>query len=160
MKIGQGGYGYVYRAWDSIAEKTVAIKIVNLEDAGDEIEDVHQEIAVMSGISCPQLTKYYSSYVVGPNLWIVMEYLEAGSLAELMKEFGPLDEQSIKYVVRELLLALEYLHSERKIHRDVKAGNLLLSSTGAIKLADFGVTGQLTDSMDKRKSRVGTPFWM
>jgi serine/threonine-protein kinase 24/25/MST4 len=94
------------------------------------------------------------------SLWIVMEFLEAGSLSEIMKEYGPLDEPSISYVLCELLHALTYLHSERKIHRDVKAANLLLSSEGCVKLGDFGVTGQLTDSMDKRRTRVGTPFWM
>ena len=94
---------------------------------GDELEEVNQEIAVMSNVHCPQLIKYHASHVVDAHLWIVMEYLEAGSLAEVIKETGPLTEDSIAYVVRQLLLALAYLHGERKIHRDIKAGNLLLA---------------------------------
>ena len=127
---------------------------------GDELEEVNQEIAVMSNVHCPQLIKYHASHVVDAHLWIVMEYLEAGSLAEIIKETGPLTEDSIAYVMRQLLLALAYLHGERKIHRDIKAGNLLLASDASVRLGDFGVTGQLTDSMDKRSTRVGTPFWM
>jgi serine/threonine-protein kinase 24/25/MST4 len=91
-----------------------------------------------------------------------MEYLEAGSLLDLMNEkiSTTFDEQTIAYVMRELLTAVAYLHGERKIHRDIKAGNILVSRTGAIKLADFGVTGQLTESVNKRQTRVGTPYWM
>ena len=77
-KIGEGGFGYVCQAWDKIEKRTVAVKIVNLEDAADELENVHEEIAIMSNVSCPQLIKYYDSYVVDSDLWIVMEYLEAG----------------------------------------------------------------------------------
>lgn len=159
-KIGQGGYGYVCKAWDNVDEKMVAVKIINLEEAGDEVDNVHQEINVMSNVHCNQLTKYYASYVVGNNLWIIMEYLEGGSLLDIIKECGPLCEDFVAFIMQELLSALQYLHAERKIHRDVKAGNLLVSSDGSLKLADFGVTGQLTDSMDKRKTQVGTPFWM
>lgn len=159
-KIGKGAYGYVCKALDTHTNTLVAIKIINLEDAGDEVEDVHQEISVMSNINCPQLTKYFASYVYGANLWIIMEYLEAGSLLDIIKECGPLSEPFVAYIMRELLSALAYLHSERKIHRDVKAGNILVAADGSVKLADFGVTGQLTDSIDKRQTKIGTPFWM
>jgi serine/threonine-protein kinase 24/25/MST4 len=159
-KIGKGAYGYVCKAQDRLTGSLVAIKIINLEDAGDEVDDVHQEIAVMSNMNCPQLTKYFSSYVLGVNLWIVMEYLEAGSLLDIIKEKGPLQEPFVAYIMKELLSALAYLHAERKIHRDVKAGNILVAGDGSVKLADFGVTGQLTDSIDKRQTKVGTPFWM
>ena len=156
-KIGQGGFGYVYKAVDNVTGTTVACKLINLDDASDELEDVQQEISVMSNCNCPQLTQYFTSFLSGSQLWIVMEYLEGGSLADLLADSGPLDEPTIAHVMHELLSALAYLHGERKIHRDVKAGNILVSASGGVKLADFGVTGQLTESVSKRKTRVGTP---
>ena len=116
-KIGRGAYAQVYKAWDDLEDRIVAIKSIDLEDADGDMEYIQQEIAVMSNLSRPQLIDYFSSHVNGSSLWIVMEYLEAGSLADLIKESGPLDEESIAYILKEVLLALAYLHSERKIHR-------------------------------------------
>ncbi|KAK6131539.1 hypothetical protein DH2020_034709 [Rehmannia glutinosa] len=144
----------------------------------DEIDDIHKEIAVLSECRSPYITDYYCSYLHQTKLWIIMEYMAGGSVADLIQPNQPLDEVSIACILRDLLHAIEYLHSEGKIHRDIKGlnfslqsfmkaednfqstANILLTENGDVKVADFGVSAQLTRTISQRKTFVGTPFWM
>ncbi|CAI0408308.1 unnamed protein product [Linum tenue] len=158
--IGRGSFGDVYKAFDKELNKEVAIKVIDLEESEDDIEDIQKEIAVLSQCRCPYITEYYGSYLQQTKLWIIMEYMAGGSVADLLQSGPPLDETSIACILRDLLHAVEYLHNEGKIHRDIKAANILLSENGDVKVADFGVSAQLTRTISRRKTFVGTPFWM
>ncbi|KAI5662515.1 hypothetical protein M9H77_21838 [Catharanthus roseus] len=158
--IGRGSFGDVYKGFDRDLNKEVAIKVIDLEESEDEIDDIQKEIAVLSQCRSPYITEYYGSYLNQTKLWIIMEYMAGGSVADLIQPNHPLDEMSIACILRDLLHAIEYLHNEGKIHRDIKAANILLTENGDVKVADFGVSAQLTRTISRRKTFVGTPFWM
>lgn len=158
--IGRGSFGDVYKGFDKELNKIVAIKVIDLEESEDEIEDIQKEISVLSQCRSSYITEYYGSYLHQTKLWIIMEYMAGGSVADLIQSGPPLDEMSIACILRDLLHAIEYLHNEGKIHRDIKAANILLNENGDVKVADFGVSAQLTRTISRRKTFVGTPFWM
>ncbi|KAI8433584.1 hypothetical protein MSG28_015605 [Choristoneura fumiferana] len=108
----------------------------------------------------PNIVAYYGSYLRRDKLWISMEYCGGGSLQDIYHVTGPLTELQIAYMCRETLMGLSYLHSMGKMHRDIKGANILLTECGDVKLADFGVSAQITATINKRKSFIGTPYWM
>lgn len=99
--------------------QTVAIKIVEIESGNDDVRDIIEEISILAGLSSPYVTKYYGSFLKGSDLWIIMEFCSGGSCSDLMKP-GNISEDYIMIIMKELLMGLDYLHSDRKIHRDIK----------------------------------------
>eukprot|EP00879_Flechtneria_rotunda_P025416 GHRR01027008.1.p2 GENE.GHRR01027008.1~~GHRR01027008.1.p2 ORF type:complete len:169 (+),score=42.82 GHRR01027008.1:216-722(+) len=137
--IGRGSYGDVYRGIDHQTGLPVAIKVIDLEDIEDDIDDIRKEIAMLAGCrECPYITRYYASLIPpgSTQLLIVME-LMAGSVADAVSVY-PLNEACLAYVLSQVLHALLYLHEAGRLHRDIKAANVLLGTDGAVKMSDFG----------------------
>lgn len=110
---------------DKRTGQTVAIKIVEIEAANDDLQDIIGEISILAGLNSPYVTKYYGSFLKGSDLWIIMEFCAGGSCSDMMRP-GLIQEEYIMIIVKELLLGLEYLHSDKKLHRDLKGiGNLV-----------------------------------
>uniref|UniRef100_A0A8B9KYZ5 Mitogen-activated protein kinase kinase kinase kinase n=1 Tax=Astyanax mexicanus TaxID=7994 RepID=A0A8B9KYZ5_ASTMX len=136
-----------------------AIKVIKLEP-GEDFAVVQQEIIMMKDCKHSNIVAYFGSYLRRDKLWISMEYCGGGSLQDIYHVTGPLLESQIAYVSRETLQGLYYLHNKGKMHRDIKGANILLTDNGYVKLADFGVSAQISATLAKRKSFIGTPYWM
>uniref|UniRef100_A0A3B4C997 Mitogen-activated protein kinase kinase kinase kinase n=1 Tax=Pygocentrus nattereri TaxID=42514 RepID=A0A3B4C997_PYGNA len=145
-RIGSGTYGDVFKARNNKTSVISAIKVVKL-DPGDDISSIQQEITMMKDCTHKNIVAYFGSYLRNNKLWICMEFCGGGSLQDIYHVTGPLKERQIAYVCRETLQGLHHLHETGKMHRD-------------IKVTDFGVAAEINASVAKRKSFIGTPYWM
>ncbi len=158
-QVGSGAFGNVYKGLRKRDQLTVAIKVIDLEESKDDIQTINREITTLAnGKTCPQLINYFGSVVFGTKLWIVMEYVDGGSILDKISK-KPLEERQIAVIVKEVLSGLQYLSMDGKIHRDIKAANILLGKNGEVKLADFGASAQLTDTMTKCSTFVGVRYF-
>lgn len=160
-KIGEGAAGEVFSAFDNRSGQKVAIKKMPLN--AQNMKLLVTEIAIMKSSSHPNIVQYFDSYLLGEQIWVVMEFMGSGCLTEVLEQFENgvhMNEAQMAYVSYASLSALQYIHSLHRIHRDIKSDNILISESGEVKLADFGYAAQLTKQKDKRNTIVGTPYWM
>lgn len=136
----------------------VAIKVLHLESVRDELDNIQKEISLLSRLDSVYVVQYRGSFLNGTDLNVVMEYMSGGSLRDLMKA-GPLKEEEVVAVLREVLSGLVFLHAANVVHRDIKAANILMNGNGKVKIADFGVAREL-NATKRRFSVVGSPYWM
>ncbi|KAI8529332.1 hypothetical protein RHMOL_Rhmol12G0216800 [Rhododendron molle] len=164
-EVGQGVSASVHRAVCIPLDEIVAIKILDFERHNADLNMISREAQTMILVDHPNVLKAHCSFVSDHNLWVVMPFMAGGSCLHILKAVYPdgFEEVVIATILREVLKGLEYLHDHGHIHRDVKAGNILISERGAIKLGDFGVSACLFDlenTQRVRKTFVGTPCWM
>ncbi|KAL4638263.1 hypothetical protein ACB092_03G134800 [Castanea dentata] len=162
-EIGKGAYGRVYKGLDLENGDFVAIKQVSLENiAQEDLNIIMQEIDLLKNLNHKNIVKYLGSLKTKTHLHIILEYVENGSLANIIKpnKFGPFPESLVAVYIAQVLEGLVYLHEQGVIHRDIKGANILTTKEGLVKLADFGVATKLTEADVNTHSVVGTPYWM
>jgi len=158
VKIGEGSTGIVCIADDITRNQKVAIKQMNLKKQ-QRRELLFNEVVIMRDYHHRNIVNMLDAHLVEDELWVVMEYLEGGALTDIVTNMHMTEDQ-IATVCQQVLEALAYLHQEGVIHRDIKSDSILLSSDGCVKLSDFGFCAQVSAELPKRKSLVGTPYWM
>uniref|UniRef100_A0A8C6NY35 non-specific serine/threonine protein kinase n=1 Tax=Nothobranchius furzeri TaxID=105023 RepID=A0A8C6NY35_NOTFU len=159
-ELGDGAFGKVYKARNKETDVLAAAKVIETK-CEEELQDYIVEIDILAKCDHRYIVKLYNAYYYDNKLWIMIEFCPGGAMDANMLELDRgLTEPQIKVVCRQMLEALEYLHSLKIIHRDLKAGNILLMLNGDIKLADFGVSAKNNKTLQRRDSFIGTPYWM
>ncbi|KAJ8402756.1 hypothetical protein AAFF_G00364280 [Aldrovandia affinis] len=159
-ELGDGAFGKVYKAQNKQTGILAAAKVIDTKTE-EELEDYMVEIEILASCDHMYIVKLMDAFYYDAKLWILIEFCAGGAVDAVMLELErPLTEPQIRVVCRQTLEALAYLHENKVIHRDLKAGNILFSQDGDIKLADFGVSAKNTKTLQRRDSFIGTPYWM
>ncbi|XP_011179528.1 serine/threonine-protein kinase 10 isoform X2 [Zeugodacus cucurbitae] len=159
-ELGDGAFGKVYKAQHKEQKRFAAAKLCTLEDE-ENLSDHMVEIDILSEIKHPNIVELYEAFSIEDKLWMLIEYCDGGALDSIMVELEkPLTEPQIAYVCRHMTEGLTFLHKNKVIHRDLKAGNVLLTMEGGVKLADFGVSAKNKHTLQKHDTFIGTPYWM
>uniref|UniRef100_A0A671WIX5 non-specific serine/threonine protein kinase n=1 Tax=Sparus aurata TaxID=8175 RepID=A0A671WIX5_SPAAU len=159
-ELGDGAFGKVFKAQNKQNGTLAAAKVIDTKTE-DELEDYMVEIDILASCDHHHIVKLLDAFYFEGKLWILIEFCAGGAVDAIMLELErPLTEPQIRVVCRQTLEALIYLHENKVIHRDLKAGNILLSLDGEVKLADFGVSAKNTKTLQRRDSFIGTPYWM
>ncbi|KAH8861461.1 Mitogen-activated protein kinase kinase kinase kinase 5 [Schistosoma japonicum] len=160
QSIGTGTYGEVYKAIRLRTKEFAAVKIIKV-DAKDDVRTILQEIQTLRECRHCNIVQFFGSYFRNNKLWICMEFCGGFSMQDIYTNIQrPIEENCIAFVSRETLRGIEYMHKAGKIHRDIKGANILLTNDGDVKIADFGVAAQITQTIQRRNSFIGTPYWM
>ncbi|XP_060728654.1 STE20-like serine/threonine-protein kinase isoform X3 [Tachysurus vachellii] len=159
-ELGDGAFGKVYKAQNKQTGILAAAKVIDTKTE-EELEDYMVEIEILASCDHQNIVKLLDAFYFESKLWILIEFCAGGAVDAVMLELErPLTEPQIRVVCKQTLDALTYLHENKIIHRDLKAGNILLSADGEVKLADFGVSAKNTRTLQRRDSFIGTPYWM
>uniref|UniRef100_A0A096M267 non-specific serine/threonine protein kinase n=1 Tax=Poecilia formosa TaxID=48698 RepID=A0A096M267_POEFO len=159
-ELGDGAFGKVFKAQNKQTGVLAAAKVIDTKTE-EELEDYMVEIDILASCDHQNIVKLLDAFYYESKLWILIEFCAGGAVDAVMLELErPLTEPQIRVVCKQTLQALVYLHENKIIHRDLKAGNILLTLDGDVKLADFGVSAKNTKTLQRRDSFIGTPYWM
>ncbi|XP_062243501.1 STE20-like kinase b [Platichthys flesus] len=159
-ELGDGAFGKVFKAQNKLTGILAAAKVIDTKTE-EELEDYMVEIEILASCDHQNIVKLLDAFYFDSKLWILIEFCAGGAVDAIMLELErPLTEPQIRVVCKQTLQALVYLHDNNIIHRDLKAGNILLTLAGDVKLADFGVSARNTKTLQRRDSFIGTPYWM
>ncbi|KAI3352647.1 hypothetical protein L3Q82_019290 [Scortum barcoo] len=159
-ELGDGAFGKVFKAQNKQTGILAAAKVIDTKTE-EELEDYMVEIEILASCDHQNIVKLLDAFYYESKLWILIEFCAGGAVDAIMLELErALTEPQIRVVCKQTLQALVYLHDNHIIHRDLKAGNILLTMDGDVKLADFGVSAKNTKTLQRRDSFIGTPYWM
>jgi hypothetical protein len=160
--LGKGAHGFVYQGLNKATGQLIAVKQVDLSALATDasLAAIAKEMELLKDLDHTNIVQYFGSEVDGGYLNIFLEFVSGGSLFSMLERFGPLSETIAKLYLKQILVAIEYLHDNGVVHRDIKAENILIDTAGVIKVADFGCSKLVLDGGSECKSFLGTPFFL
>jgi len=160
QELGRGASGTVRKVSHSRDGRVYALKSLCLESANDFLEKKLVELKTLIASKHQNIVGFFGAFYNDGTLSFVLEFMDRGTIADLMQRVGPIPEHILSRMAYEMLLGLEYLHKIHIIHRDLKPQNILLNSSGEIKITDFGVSGEVAHTASYTKTFVGTVKYM